>query len=115
MEIGEITSTSLFEILKKEDTLLIDVREVSEFSAGYIDSAINVPLASLSDFFLSSLKNNQDFSSKIVVLQCRSGVRSKNGCITLANLGIKCAGLYNLTGGILSWHASGYPIELLPK
>jgi rhodanese-related sulfurtransferase len=67
--------------LKETDLVLIDVREVSEYSAGHIDGAINIPLRTLVQN-LGQVPND-----KPVMLYCSSGYRTGMGVMTLRLLG----------------------------
>lgn len=67
--------------LKETDTVLIDVREPSEYFAGHIDSAINIPLRTLAQN-LDQIPKDQP-----VVLYCSSGYRTGMGVMTLQLLG----------------------------
>lgn len=76
--------------------VLLDVRTPEEFAAGHIEGAINI------DIF------NPDFRDRIDVLDknkeyyvyCRSGNRSGQACMLMAEMGYKSN---NLMGGIGAW------------
>jgi rhodanese-related sulfurtransferase len=63
--------------LEKSQTLLVDVREASEYQAGHIPNAINIPLQTLARS-LSKIPTDRP-----VVLYCSSGYRSGIGVMTL--------------------------------
>jgi rhodanese-related sulfurtransferase len=67
--------------LKNPQTILVDVREPSEYRAGHIPDAINIPL--------HTLTHNLDKipSDRPVVLYCSTGYRSAMGVMTLHLLG----------------------------
>ena len=68
-------------LLKNPQTLLVDVREPSEYQSGHILNAINIPLRTLS--------HNLEQIPRVlpVVLYCSSGYRSAMGVMTLHLLG----------------------------
>jgi rhodanese-related sulfurtransferase len=68
-------------LLKDSQTVLVDVREPSEYQSGYIPNAINIPLRTL----VQSL--DQIPRDRPVVLYCASGYRSAMGVMTLHLLG----------------------------
>lgn len=74
---------------------LIDVREVSEFSAGHIPDAINVPLSDIQNGDYSALSKDKKY-----VVICRSGNRSATASDILANEGFT---IVNLESGMSSW------------
>ena len=74
---------------------LVDVRTPSEFAAGHIPGAINIPLQQL-DSRLTELQPKDT----AVVLYCRSGSRSGNAARMLKNAGF--AAVHNL-GPMSRW------------
>jgi rhodanese-related sulfurtransferase len=93
--IKQITAKELKEALKHEKVLLIDVREVAEHQAEAITGAILIPLGELS-------QDKLPLTDKPLVLHCRSGRRSLEGCYRL-DAQTPSLILYNLTGGIDAW------------
>ncbi len=67
--------------LQKSPALLIDVREPSEYRAGHIPQAINIPLRTLNQN-LDKIDGNQP-----VIVYCSTGYRSAIGVMTLHLLG----------------------------
>jgi len=72
---------ALKNLLQKSPALLIDVREPSEYRAGHIPQAINIPLRTLSQN-LDKIDGNQP-----VIVYCSTGYRSAMGVMTLHLLG----------------------------
>src|SRR3990170_6129865 len=85
--------------------VILDVRNQSEVDAvGYIPMSILIPLWQLQQRIgeLSAYKDNE------IIVYCRTGGRSNNASIILdAN---KFTKVYDMSGGIEGWIASGYPI-----
>lgn len=96
---GSISIEKYFNKVKEgsSESLFIDVRETSEFSAKYIDGHINVPLSLLA-FRLEELRK-----AKSVYLICASGRRSALAAKTLSYLGIHNP--INVLGGMHKWRA----------
>lgn len=88
---------------RKENFLLIDVREQGEWDQGYIDGAELMPLSCFQTDFEKLKDPNQE-----IIIQCRSGKRSMDACQFL--LGEGFSNLANLTGGIMAWESQGYKI-----
>ncbi|HOU93518.1 MAG TPA: rhodanese-like domain-containing protein [Polyangiaceae bacterium] len=61
--------------------LLVDVRTASEYAAGHVDGAVNLPLAELPDR-LAELD-----ASRAVVVYCQSGNRSSQAATLLCDAG----------------------------
>lgn len=68
-------------LLENSQTLLIDVRETSEYGSGHIPNAINIPLRTLAHNL------EQIPRDRPVVLYCSSSYRSAMGVMTLHLLG----------------------------
>lgn len=81
---------------------IIDVRQMPEIAAGTVPGAEAVPLHTL------PLKVNELDRNKKLVVVCRSGARSAQACMFLAQQGFDQ--VYNLRGGMLAWAQTGQPI-----
>ncbi|MBN3927561.1 rhodanese-like domain-containing protein [Nostoc sp. NMS4] len=68
-------------LLKNPQTVLVDVREASEYKSGHIPDAINIPLRTLTGNL------DQIPRHRSVVLYCSAGYRSAMGVMTLHLLG----------------------------
>ena len=93
-----IDGTAAQQLVTRKGALLLDVRTPEEFSSGYVDGAVNVPVQVLSEQ-LSTLpaKKDQD-----VVVYCRSGARSARAAGILKNAGF--TKVHDL-GGMSNWNA----------
>lgn len=94
MKSGDVSGAQARELVQA-GARLVDVRTPSEFAAGHIPGAINIPLQQL-DSRLSELQA-QDTP---VVLYCRSGSRSGSAKRLLKNAGL--AAVYDL-GPMSRW------------
>jgi|TARA_Y100000310_G_scaffold330539_1_gene402387 adenylyltransferase/sulfurtransferase len=96
----EISVKELKEIMdKKEDFVLIDVREKVEWDLGRIEGAILIPLSQIKNNNFGDLENID--KNKHIILQCRTGGRSADVLNILKNRGYN--NLKNLVGGITGW------------
>jgi rhodanese-related sulfurtransferase len=78
----------------------IDVRSATEFAAGHIPAAINIPMDEI-ECRLSDLPRER------VVLVCQAGKRAE---MTRAMLDGKVGDLVVLSGGTDAWQAAGLPL-----
>ena len=62
---------------------LIDVREISEFAAGHIDGAINIPRGDL-EFTIDTIVPNK---ATPIMMCCKTGRRSLLAALTLVEMG----------------------------
>ncbi|EME47018.1 hypothetical protein DOTSEDRAFT_69111 [Dothistroma septosporum NZE10] len=95
-----------------EDVVLIDVREPSEYSAGYIPTALNIPIKSQADaMFLPADEFEDRFgfekpsADKEVVFYCKSGVRSSAAAQLAQQIGYQKVAEYR--GSWLDWEKNG--------
>ena len=90
-------------IQDRDDVILIDVREQSEYDAGHIPGITLVPM--------SEIQNRLDEipTDKEVVVTCRSGNRSSQVTDFLRKNGFD--NVHNMQGGIIAWEQAGYPVE----
>lgn len=99
--------TLLREQITHQAVTVIDVRESSEFEAGHIPSALNIPLRTLPQN-LSQIPRDQP-----VVMYCSSGYRSAMGVMALHLLGYP--NVQGFPPSIQGWIASGEPLESLSE
>ena len=95
VEIKTIDPTSL---KPSEDTLFVDVRESEEWQKGHINNAINLPLSHL-PYAADRLKRED--KSKIVIVYCQKGNRSRTAMAFFQQQGFKK--VYHLAGGLDNW------------
>jgi len=76
-------------------TLLLDVREPSEFEAGHIEGAVNIPLNSLRERLGDLPREGR------IVVYCGVGLRAYVGCRILMQHGF--GEVFNLSGGWKTW------------
>ncbi|MCC5896697.1 MAG: rhodanese-like domain-containing protein [Phormidium sp. GEM2.Bin31] len=94
---------ALKEVMTQNNALVIDVREPSEYAAGHIPQAINIPLRSISENLNEIPKNRP------VVLYCSSGYRTAMALTSLQLLGYD--NVQSFPPSLAGWQAAGEPIE----
>jgi rhodanese-related sulfurtransferase len=90
---------------KKENVVLLDVRDPNEYTAGHLPGAINVSRGTLEFNIWSKVP---DQSAKIYVY-CKTAGRSALATQTLNGLGYKNAVL--MDAQFEDWIKKGYPVE----
>lgn len=95
---------------KKEDVLILDVREPSEYESGYVPGAINIPRGQLEMKIWKYVgyPDKIDTTRKIYVYCATSG-RSALAAETLTKLGFANIFLVNMQ--LDDWKKAGYPLE----
>lgn len=111
-QIEGLTGAELVAELKREETVLVDLREQAEREAhGTIPSAVHIPRGMLefcADPALPIHAEQLDPSRRIV-LYCALGNRSALAALTLAAMGFP--NVAHLAGGFSSWRDAGGPVE----
>ena len=88
----------------RNEILLVDVRETSEFELEHIAGALLLPMSSFdAEIF-------PEIPGKKIVLHCAIGKRSEAAGKMLLSEGHQ--GAIHLTGGIDAWKAAGFPTEV---
>jgi len=104
-QIKDISVEEVYEIIssgRSQDYIILDVRTPEEFSEGYIEGSLLIPVSEL-EGRLSELSKD-----KPIITYCRSGRRSMEAAIILVKNGF--TQVYDM-GGINDWIAKGYPTE----
>ena len=86
---------------------VVDVRGASEYEAGHLPGALNIPVGLLNDR-LAELPMSQP-----VVVHCQGGARSSIAASVLRARGFDA--VLNMTGGLDAWMAAGLPVEQPPN
>ena len=99
--IKEIDAHQLVDWLKEKTGKfrVIDVREMHEIAGGTVPKAEPMPLATL------PARTHEFHPEETLVMVCRSGARSAQACMYLAQQGF--AQVFNLRGGMMGWVGSG--------
>ena len=99
-----VTVSDLHEQLRAQPSLqVIDVRRPSEYAAGHLPGAVNVPLDTLAE---APLTGDPHLPTAVV---CAGGYRSSAGCSLLMRRGFDR--LMNVVGGTGAWMQAGYEVD----
>ncbi len=88
---------------ERDDVLLIDVREPSEYAAGHIPGITLIPMGEIPNRLADIPKD------KTVIVSCQSGRRSSQIASFLQEQGF--TNLHDLDGGFSAWERAGLPVE----
>jgi rhodanese-related sulfurtransferase len=83
--------------------MLLDVREVDEYTQSHIAGSLLIPLSDL------STRQRELPQNRMIIVVCRTGARSAQGRDFLLASGF--SNVTSLSGGIQAWMAAGYPVE----
>jgi rhodanese-related sulfurtransferase len=104
MTINSINPKTLQSWLKKQEAILLDVREIAENKVAKIKNSILIPLTNVDVDKLPNL------NGKKLVVHCKSGKRSLAACEKLLAQNPDLE-IYNLEGGIDAWKNDGLEIS----
>ena len=101
---ANINATEAVLLLNRSKPLVLDVRDATEFAAGHIQGAKNIPVAELA----GRLKEIEKFKDKSVLVHCQKGMRAKTACGILKAQ--QFTQLNNLQGGLDAWLEAKLPL-----
>ncbi len=100
----QVSPTQAVQLLNRDDSAVLDVREEAEVRAGKIKGARHIPLAQLK----SRMAELEALKTKPLLVYCRSGNRSAHACSLLTHAGFQ--DVSNLAGGIVAWESANLPL-----
>lgn len=101
---GGVSPLEAVNLINRENAVVIDIRPASEFSAGHITSAINVPQTELA----AARERLERYKSQAVLVCCASGSGAAAAVRQLRAWGLSEA--KPLAGGINAWKAANLPL-----
>ena len=81
---GQVPTKEAAEYVK-DGAIIVDVRSPEEFSSGHLSQAFNMPL----DGIEGTLPNKIRDKSRVILVHCQSGMRSKKAKARLNQIGYK--------------------------
>ena len=103
---NDISPQQAVQLMSHESgSLIVDVREDSEYNSSHIPDSHHIPLGS----FASRVSELDKYKDKNVIIGCRSGSRSGRACGILKKHGFEK--VHNLRGGILAWENDNLPTK----
>ncbi len=102
--VANVSATEAVMLMSRSKPLILDVRDATEFAAGHIQGAKNIPPAELA----SRVKEFEKFKDKPVLVHCQRGLRAKSACSILRAQ--QFSQLHNLQGGLDTWVEAKLPL-----
>jgi phage shock protein E len=81
---GQISTKEAADYLR-QGACIVDVRTTREFSSGHLLQALNFPLDDLEGLLPQKIKDK----NRVILVHCRSGIRSKQAKARLQSIGYK--------------------------
>ncbi len=104
--VREIDPATAHQWLQSGQAIMVDVREAGEYAAESIPGTQLIPLSAFNPARVEVPPGRK------LLLQCRSGMRSRQAAMLLAKAGVP--EVWNLAGGIMAWKQAGLPTSLPP-
>lgn len=105
MTLRDVTPLQLTQLVNRQDGVVLDVRNPTEFQQGHIVNARNIPIGELP----KRLDELEKYRDKPIIVCCQRGVTSLSGVNILARSGFDK--VFNLKGGINGWVADKLPLS----
>lgn len=102
---GGVSATEAVQLINREKALVIDVCEPTEYAAGHVGGAKNIPLAQLQERLPQVAKNK----AVPVIMVCAKGGRAARAVGIAKGLGYDKA--QTLSGGLAAWRSANMPVE----
>lgn len=103
--IKEVEVVQAVNLINRENALMLDVREQSEYDNGHVGNSRLISLGDLK----KRIGELEKYRERPIVVMCRSGARSASGAALLSKSGF--TKVYSLAGGIVAWQKASMPIE----
>ncbi len=99
-----VSTQQATQLINREQAIVLDLRSQSEYNAGHIVGALNVPYTSLS----SHLTDLEKYKEKPVILVCKMGQHSSAAGKVLMKSGF--TQVKRMSGGMAEWGNSNLPV-----
>lgn len=103
--IKEADHIAATQLINRQNALVLDVREQSEYDAGHILGSKLIPLGKLRE----RVGELEKYRERPIIVVCRSGQRSATACGLLGKQGF--TQVHNLSGGVTAWQKASLPLE----
>ncbi len=104
--VSEISAQDILDTPPKaEGPVLVDVRAPSEYEAGHVPRAINIPVGEMAD----RLPELGPHREQAIVVYCEQGGRALKAAAILGSAGFP--NIRHLKGDMSAWRAAGLPVE----
>lgn len=92
-------------LINRQDGVVVDVRDPSDFRAGHIANALNLPFSELKD----RARELEKYKQRPLIVSCSAGERAVKSAAMLRRRGF--ANAYVLSGGLTAWERSQLPLQ----
>jgi rhodanese-related sulfurtransferase len=102
--VGLVSHQEATLMLNRQEAVLVDLRDETQFKAGHIANAIPLPRSSLE----KRINKLQKYKNKIIILYCETGKEASSSGSFLRKAGYEKVRV--LKGGVQAWQAANLPL-----
>jgi rhodanese-related sulfurtransferase len=102
---AQVGALEAVQLINRRDAVVLDVRESSEFAAGHIPNARNIPFKELEN----RLRELEKMKSRPIIVSAQPGPRAAKVCGALKKIGF--TDVVALRGGLNAWVEASLPIQ----
>jgi rhodanese-related sulfurtransferase len=102
--VPKLSPTQATLLINRQEAMIVDVRDNSNFAKGHLQGAINIPIVDLPQGN-GRLDKNKD---KEILIVCQQGMQSGQAAATLKKQGFTKISI--LKGGVQAWSAEHLPV-----
>ncbi len=96
-----VNAQQMNELLKADDTIVIDMRNHYEYEVGHFEKAIEIPSDTFREQLPMAVDMMQDKKDKNIVMYCTGGIRCEKASAYMLHNGFK--NVFHLEGGIINY------------
>lgn len=96
-----VNAQQMNELLKDDETVVIDMRNHYEYEVGHFDKAIEIPSDTFREQLPMAVDMMQDKKDKNIIMYCTGGIRCEKASAYMLHNGFK--NVFHLEGGIINY------------
>ena len=110
---GYVNAAQMNELLKDDDTIVIDMRNHYEYEVGHFEKAIEIPSDTFREQLPMAVDMMKDKKDKNIIMYCTGGIRCEKASAYMLHHGFNY--VYHLEGGIINYAREAKAAGLDPK
>jgi len=96
-----VDAAQMNEMLKNEDTIVIDMRNHYEYEVGHFDNAVEIPSDTFREQLPMAVEMMADKKDKNIIMYCTGGIRCEKASAYMLHNGFN--NVFHLEGGIINY------------
>jgi UPF0176 protein len=108
-----VNAQQMNEMLKHDDTIVIDMRNHYEYEVGHFDKAVEIPSDTFREQLPMAVEMMADKKDKHIIMYCTGGIRCEKASAYMLHNGFK--NVFHLEGGIINYAQQVKDAELESK